>query len=475
MGAKYIIKNATVVSVDTKIGTVSPCDVLIEDGLISDVGPNLQHTSEHQIIDGTDTIVSPGFVDTHRHVWQTQLRTMTTDYVLTDYLLSLRHTYGSCYTAHDAYMGNYCGALESLDNGTTCLIDHSHIMNSPEHADLAVKGLRDSNIRAVFCYGLYPNPSWEGSSMDKAREEKTPDWRLQDAQRVRETLFPNNGPDELVRFGFSTSEPEITPYEKVAEEVRYAKSLGAAVITAHNHSIGKFHAKNDLVRNLEKSGLLGPDILLSHCAYLDDEELDLIKKRHMGISSTPDTELQMGMGHPIAFKAKDHGCCASLGVDICSNSPADMFQQMRVLLQAQRHLEYENNPKLAFSISRRCAEILEIATLGGAKAIGLEKTIGSITPGKRADLLITRCDSPRMVPVHDPVGALVLYANGSDIDMVFVDGKIVKSGGKLAGVNWPRVREELRASAASVIERSKKTPAQDLQAARDAMVAMIIT
>lgn len=469
MAAKWIIKNATVVSVDSTIGNVPKCDVLIENGFISAVGSNLQHSSDHMVIDGTHAIVSPGFVDTHRHTWQTQLRTITTDFVLTDYLLNLRHIYGSCYTAHDAYIGNYCGALESIDNGITYLVDHSHIMNSPEHADAAVKGLKDAEIRAVFCYALYGNPPWDGSYVNKEREDNTPDWRMQDARRVRQTYFQSNEPDDLLRFGFALSEPDITPIDQLVHEIGHARSLGAAVITAHIN-LGKYDPGNVIVRQLEQRSILGPDMVLSHGTSLCDDELDAVKKNGVGLSSTPDTELQMGMSHPIAFKAQDLGCAASLGVDICSNSPADMFQQMRLLLQAQRHLEHESGSGPPLDMSRRCAEVLEMATMGGAKAVGLEKVIGSITPGKRADLMITRCDSTRLVPVHDPVGALVLYANGSDIDTVFINGKMVKSEGRLTNVNWPKVREELRASAATIMERSKMAPMDDLQAARDAMV-----
>src|ERR1700759_4136195 len=109
------------------------------------------------------------------------------------------------------------------------------------------------------------------------------------------------------------------------------------------------------------------------------------------------------MGHPIAFKVHDRGCHASLGVDICSNSPADMFQQMRLLLQSQRNLQNEQNPKAPLNIARKTADILELATMGGANSVGLGDVIGSVTPGKRADLILTRCDSPRLVPVHDPV------------------------------------------------------------------------
>lgn len=320
MGGKYIIKNATVVSVDSNIGNPENCDVLIEDGIISAVGRDLAHPADCKVIDGTDAIVSPGFIDTHRHTWQTQLRTVATDFVLSDYILDLRHIYGASYSVQDAYLGNYCGALESINCGITYLVDHSHIMNSPEHADAAIQGLRDAKIRAVFCYCLYNNPPWEGSCLDLEREEKTPKWRLEDARRVKETHFPKDSPEDLIRFGFAPSEPDLTPFEQLAEEIEYGRSIGAAVITAHM-SYGKWDSGRRITRQLGERGLLGPDILLSHGNTLTDEELAAVKKHGVGISSTPDTEFQMGMSHPIGFKAQDLGCKASLGVDVCCSSP----------------------------------------------------------------------------------------------------------------------------------------------------------
>jgi cytosine/adenosine deaminase-related metal-dependent hydrolase len=175
MGGKYIIKNAAhVVTVNPSISNLKDCDVIIKGAFIKAVGPNLEHSSDHIIIDGTESIVSPGFVDTHRHAWQSQLRTLCSDMVLADYLLMVRHVYGSCYTAHDAYVGNYCGALENIDNGITCLIDHSHIINTPAHADMAIKGLRDAKVRGIYCYGFYPNPVWKGCQLDEEKERSNP-------------------------------------------------------------------------------------------------------------------------------------------------------------------------------------------------------------------------------------------------------------------------------------------------------------
>ncbi|KFY35298.1 hypothetical protein V494_06036 [Pseudogymnoascus sp. VKM F-4513 (FW-928)] len=468
MAGKYLIRNATVVSVDAAIGVVPNCDVLIENGIITAVAPNLPTSADLTIIDATDAIVSPGFVDTHRHTWQTQLRTVASNYVLSDYIFNIRNIYGSCYTPHDAYMGNYCGALESIDNGITYLVDHSHIMNSPDHADAAVRGLQDSKIRAVFCYGLYENPAWEGSSVGKEPEINNPKWRWDDARRVREKYFKSNQPTDLLRFGFAPAELELGALDEAIDEVEFGRSLGSAVITGHV-ALGRYDRGSHIVRNFEQRNVLGPDLLFSHCATLHDDELDAVKKFGVSLSSTPDTELQMGMGHPIAFKAHKHGCVASIGIDITSNNPADMFQQMRLLLQAQRHSDSENSAARLTNVSQRCEEVLQMATIGGATAVGLQHVIGSITPGKRADLLITRCDSTRMTPVHDPIAALVLYANASDIDTVFIDGELVKHKGLLTGVDWPKIRQELRDSATSIMGRSKNAPLKEVEDAATQM------
>lgn len=470
MGRHYIIKNAWVVTVDKDIGDIADCDVVIENDLIVAVGRNLPHSPKHVVIDGTNAIVSPGFVDTHHHTWQAQTRTIATDYILLDYFLNLRNIYGSSYSAHDAYLGNLCGALESINSGTTYIVDHSHIQNSPEHSDAAVTGLIDAKVRGVFCYALYKNPWWEGSTLDKEREEQTPNWRIGDAQRIRQKFFRSNEPNDLLRFGFVPGEPDLTPFNELCDYLQKGREMGAAVTTMHI-SIGKYDVGNCVTRQLNQRGLLGPDLLLSHCNTLKDDELDAIRDNKVGMSATPDTEMQMGLWHPVGFKATDWGCRCGLGVDVCCSTSADIFHQMRLQLQAQRHLEHQTMLGTPLKMSRRCAEVLEMATLGGAKAVGLDHLIGSITPGKKADLILTRCDSLRLVQTHDPVGALIQYANASDIDTVFINGEIVKSNYHLVHVNWPKLREELRTSARSIMERSKKVPEDLLQVARDAFVA----
>lgn len=324
-------------------------------------------------------------------------------------------------------------------------------------------------MRATFCYGAYGNPPWSGSTLDSDRERDDPAWRYDDARRVSREKFHENNADQLVRFGFATSEPEMVPIETIISEIQLAREIGAAVITTHI-ALGKWDVGLRTVRGLERKGLLGPDLLFSHGSTLEEDELHAIARDSAGLCCTPDTELQMGMGAPIGFKAAECGCKVGLGIDVCCSAPGDIFQQMRLMLQTYRHMHHDKRDGPPMHVARKCEDVLRLATQGGADAIGLGKIIGSITPGKKADILLTRCDAPRLVPAHDPVATLVLYANGSDIDTVFINGRIVKSGGKLHSVDWPSVRSRLRQSTAAIQERAKSAPVDEIKKAVDAML-----
>ena len=340
-------------------------------------------------------------------------------------------------------------------------------MNSPAHADAALEGLRASRIRGVFCYGLYANPIFANRDVSKGTALVTDNekWRLEDSARIRREKFPSNNADQLLRFGFAPTEVERVPIEQSIDEIQHGRSLGAAIVTAHV-GLAKYDIGNYVVRTLAERNLLGSDLVFSHGSSLAEDELQAIKRSGASLSSTPDTDLQMGMGFPIAFAAEAHGCTASIGIDITSNNPADMFGQIRLLLQSQRFSKLGMSPPPPIKIPATCADVLRMATIGGAKAMGLSHITGSITPGKRADLVLTRCDSLRMTPVHDPVAALVLYANASDVDSVFVDGVPVKRNGKIlpaAGeedLTWPALRERLRKSASGIMERSNFVAAE---------------
>jgi 5-methylthioadenosine/S-adenosylhomocysteine deaminase len=454
---RTLIKNAMLVTMDRATSDLKTGDILLINDRIAEVAAHIK-ADDAEVIDATGMAASPGFVDTHRHVWQTQLRGVSANWSLFQYLAEMRTMYSVCYDPNDAYLGNYVGALEAINAGITTLVDHSHLQISEEHSDSLVKGLVDASIRGIFCYGVYRNPKYTpGQEINAASivmdiTGPIEDFHRQNALRVRERFFPANA--ALLRFGIASSEfftfPSIEP---VLEELAWSRTLEPARITFHA-AIG-LNEDVSIISRLSKAGALGDDLLLSHGNCLTDDDLALIAREGGWLSTTPDTELQMAATFPVLERVVQSGRAPSLGVDIVSSFSGDMFAQMRLMLQAIRFRRNEQDSKgtLPSSLRFPAAKMLEYATLGGATCVGLENDIGSLTPGKKADLVLTRLSSINMAPVRDPVAALVFYANVNDVDSVWIDGVARKRGGRLLGEQWPDIERRIQASRNAIDER----------------------
>lgn len=467
--ARTIIRNAALVTMDPETRDLLHGDILIEDDRIAAVGPSLA-VDDAEVIDATGMAASPGFVDTHRHVWQTQLRGVSLDWSLFQYVCEMRSMYSVCYDPEDAYLGNHVGALEAINAGITTMVDHSHLQLSEEHSDALVQGLLDSGIRGIFCYGVYRNPKYTpGEQIDAAsiiRDIAGPieNFHRANARRVRDRFFPTNA--GLLRFGIASSEfftfPSIEP---VLEELAWSRTLEPARITFHaaiglNDDVG-------IIDKLSRAGALGDDLLLSHGNCLTEADLALIAREGGWLSTTPDTELQMSGSFPVLQRVVDSGRLPSLGIDIVSNYSGDMFAQMRLMLQALRFRQNEAQSPggLPSALRYPARQMLEYATLGGATCAGMSDQIGSLAPGKKADLILTRLNSINMAPVRDPVAALIFYANANDIDAVWIDGVVRKRDGRLVGLDWPAVERRMQASRDAIDERFARIDAKAMRQA----------
>lgn len=466
MGNRTLIRGSHIVSMDPKIGDIPHGDILIVDDRIVEVAPSIS-ADDAEIVDAAGMITSPGFVDTHRHTWQTQLKGVAADWSLFDYTCLMRSMYSVSYDAEDAYLGNYVGALDAINGGITSLVDHSHLQITPDHSDGLVRGLQDAGIRGIMCYGVYRNPKYKpGDQLDRKKivddvAGPLEDFHRDNAERVREKFFPSN--TGLLQFGIASSEFVVaSQQEAMLEELGWAQTLEPARISMHI-GIG-LNEEFRIVPLLHEKGLLGDHLLFVHGAFLTDGDLGLLKQHGGWLSTTPETELQMGMGYPVLERVVESGSTPSLGIDIVSNFAGDMFAQMRLMLQTMRFRDFElANAGIPIPSRYAARKMLEFATMGGARVMGIDNITGSITPGKKADIVLTRTDSVNMSPVTDPVAALVFYADVSDIDSVWIDGVARKRHGKLTGLEWPAVRDRLTGSRDRILGRFARISEVDIR------------
>ncbi len=439
MTTKKLVRGGTVLSMDPDVGDLVG-DLLIEDDRIVAVEPDLAARSDvdAEVIDAEGCIVIPGFVDTHRHTWEAAIRGCAPDATLDDYFVEVLDTFAPVYRAEDVHASNVAGSLECLNAGITTLVDWSHINNTPEHPDAAVTALRETGIRAQYAYG-----SANLSLADYWFESKIavpPD----DVRRVRETYFSSD--DGLLTMALATRGTGFCVDEVVTSEWGLARELGIPV-TVHV-AMGRLAGRFAMVKALEGLGLLGPDTTYIHCCHFSDEEWQLVKDTGGRISVAPQVEVQMGHGWPPLLKARGLGLRPSLSIDVVTTVPGDMFTQMRSVFGTDRgrvHEEkYEPNEQVPKDVLT-ARQILEAATIDGAYVAGVEDRAGSLTPGKQADVVVVEARSLNMAPVIDPVAAVVLCADVSNVDTVLVAGEVKKRGGRLLA-DVDKARSEVEAS-----------------------------
>lgn len=424
-GRPILLKGGCVLSLDKAVGDFEQADVLIEGSKISAVRPNISAPNA-QVIDATNTIVMPGFVDTHRHMWQGFLRNVLPDGSLEDYRNVVQRTFGAKMTPDDVYAADLLSAVGAIESGVTCVLDWSHIQNSPEHSDAAVKGLMDSGVRAVFAYGNAQNATgryWE------VAESKFPG----DIARLRKQYF--NSEDQLVTLYMAA--PSGAP-EQVLPAFKAARDVGARI--SIHVGVGTF-GRNALLEKLNAEGALKSDTTYIHCCTLNDTEWKLIRDTGGTISIAGYVEMLMGHGNPPIQKAIDTGIRPSLSVDVETSVPNDFFHQMRSVFTLQknevwaRRLAGDKEPPKFLTVR----EVLEFATVEGAKANGLERKVGTLTPGKEADIIMLRTNMLNVMPMNNAVGAVVTSMGPQNVDTVLIAGKIMKRGGKMVGIDTNRV------------------------------------
>jgi 5-methylthioadenosine/S-adenosylhomocysteine deaminase len=422
MTNRMLLRGGTVISMDPQIGDLERGDVLIEDDRIVDLRTTIDADAE--VVDATGRIVIPGFVDTHRHTWEAAIRGCAPNSTLDDYFVDVLDSFAPLYRPEDVYASNVAGSLECLNAGITTLVDWSHINNTPDHPDAAVRGLQETGIRAQYAYGS------ANTSLAKYWFDSTEVIPADDVRRVRDTYFP--GDTGLLTMALATRGPGYCRDEVVTAEWGMARELGIP-ITVHV-GMGRWAGRYAMVEQLDRLGLLADDTTYIHCCYFSDHEWQRVKETGGKISIAPQVELSMGHGWPPVHKSYQFGLRPSLSVDVVTTATGDMFTQMRAAFGAERarvnaFCWEQNLPIPETMLTAR--QVLEMATINGAHVAGVEDRTGSLTPGKQADVVVIDARALNVAPVIDPVTAVVLSADVSNVETVIVDGVVRKRDGKL--------------------------------------------
>lgn len=428
---RTLLRGGYLVTMDDALGDVERGDLLVEGSRIAAVGGDLDVPAD-EVIDASGAIVLPGLIDSHIHLWQAPLRGLATECWAGEYFPTV-HPLAGRYRPEDMYRATHAGAVEALSHGTTTVVDFCHAVNSPEHADASLAALREAGVRAWFGYSFRDRPEYPNRAFGSFED------RLKDAQRVREAL-PDGG---LARMGIALNNIDHVDARTNARELGCARELGALAMV---HSV---HAPD--IDTLHSRGLLGPDLLWVHQETAGPDQLALLAEHGGVIAATPEVEFGMGGLYPVTGRALRAGVPVTLGVDIPSGVNPDMLVQMRLAFQIERMRDGQRERAEGRDLARTdrvptltARDVLRLATVDAARALGIGDRVGRLAPGLDADVLMLST-APFGFGAGDPAGYVVVHASAADVDTVVVAGHIRRRSGRMVDVDEPRLRDDAAA------------------------------
>jgi len=430
---EFVVRNAYLVTMDAKLGDVPSGDVHVRNGFLVAVGPKLSAPGVVEI-DGRNRIALPGFVDTHFHLWGSFARGVVADGDF-DYFPVMSRL-GPVMTPEDAYNSARLGIAEAINSGLTTIHDWSHNIISGAYADADLRALRDCGIRARFSYGYSRNL--------QQKPKETADFN--DIARVKRQWFGSSN-DGLLTMGFASRGAGDTPPEIYRKEWEFARSIGLPITQHAGRSLGEIK-RFRRIEMLYKDQLLGPDVQLIHTYSASAEERGMIAETKSHVSIAPFTASRLASGLPYLGDLLKRGVQCSLSVDTTTvGGNADMFSIMRLMLQLN-HLRSMD----VMEVQPR--RILELATIDGAKDLGIAERVGSLTPGKRADLILVRTNDLNVAPFINPSLLLVQQAQPHNVDTVVIDGRILKHKGELMALDTEEIIHKAAESFAAARKRA---------------------
>jgi 5-methylthioadenosine/S-adenosylhomocysteine deaminase len=456
-GRRYVIRGGSVMSMDRNVGDFPEADVLVEGKKILAVGPNLQASGAAEI-DARGRIVMPGFIDTHHHQFETVLRSFLADGILINdgshtpsgdvtYFEFILSTFAPVYRPQDVYINELFGGLSQLDDGVTTVHDVSQIHHTPAHSDAAIQALFDTGRRAAFGY-------FEGAGNNPPQYAYP-----QDAVRIKKQWFSSS--DQLVHMIMGGEIYLGTP--TYTQSWTIGRQLGLQ-IAAHILSPFGMRPTFDLLaqgQGGDNANIgFGPDNLFIHMTGMSDMAWQKVKDAGAQVSLAVPIEMNMRHGTPPILKMESLAMEPSLSVDVECTLTADFFTQMRSTMNMQRVLvnqmvldqgnftppEQWPTPAPGTPALLTTRDVLRFATMNGAKALRLDGKVGSLTPGKEADILILDATRINVAPLNQVPGAVVSLMDRTNVETVIVAGKVRKWKGRLLDVDLNHLRQQLDAS-----------------------------
>jgi cytosine/adenosine deaminase-related metal-dependent hydrolase len=433
---RTLLRRATILTMD-RLGDLPTGDLLVQDDRIADIAPSL-HVDDADIVDLTGHIIIPGLVNAHMHTWQTALRGVAANWTLLEYFQKMHAGLATAFQPEDLSIATRMGALNQLNGGTTTLADWCHNNPTPEHNDAALEGLLSTGIRAAFFHGT-PKPD--------PKPGQTPFWEVPHPRQEVERLLARHQGHPLLSIHAAVLGPHYSTLDVALHDFRMARELG---LIASMHQGGGAARTPDGWERLEAAGLLGPHINIVHGHALSDAQLQRFCELGMSFSAAAESEMSQGHGHPLTGRLRQFGRAPSLGVDLESVLSGDMLTQARVALGIQRSLDNvayrERHGTIPPTSTITTREALSWVTVEGARMLQQLDRIGTLAPGKQADLVVIRATDLNMQPVHDAVSSVVFHTSLANIDSVMVAGRWKKRAGQLLAGGLSGDLRKLRAS-----------------------------
>ena len=437
---EFLIRGATVLTMDPAVPDLAGGDVHVREGTIVSVAQKIEMPSA-EAIDGAGMICIPGFVDTHFHLWNSMLRLYVRADVPALGYFPVTARLGPLMGPQDSYRSVRLGAAEALAAGVTTVHNWSHNTRSPEHANAELSAMREMGIRGRFAYGT-PIGMPDDAPMDfagLARVKK--DWMPDKENLLTLGICSRNLGALTIGGSAAAASRGVLTVEQIKRDWDGARALGLP-ITMHTSGASP-------ITELERASLLGPDVQLVHPLLTTPEERAVLKARGVSYSTSPQLEARRSsqLGVIQLGELLEAGVKVSLSTDHIASISCDPFASMRILFALHSH-------RIGAKVPLTLKRLLQLATIDGAVDLGMADRAGSITPGKRADLVLVRTRDTNMEPVGDPYEAIVSLAMPANVDTVIVDGRVLRRGGAFTAVDHASIVAEAREAALALREKA---------------------